>query len=158
MLAVAIGVVVGQVMLSVVTVASGAMSQMVESQQVVVRTTDEWWRLWARHAPNADAPDVDFDESMVVGVFLGRRPTPAFRVEITAVEAIGDQTVVTFIEHRPDPGAMVARVLSAPYHLIRVERRPATVRFEQYRCAGPMTGSGERRGDRYPWSTGLRNR
>ena len=132
----AIGVVTGQIVLSVVTVASGAMSQMTDSQQVVVRTADEWQRLWARHAPNSDAPDVDFDESMVVGVFLGRRPNPAFRVEITAAEAIGDETVVTVMEHRPDPGAIVAQVLSAPFHVIRVDRRPGPVRFEQIDAPG----------------------
>lgn len=136
MLAVAIGVVTGQVVLSVITVASGAMSQVTDSQQVVVRTADEWQRLWARHAPTTDAPDIDFDESTVIGVFLGRRPNPAFRVEITAAEAIGDETVVTFIEHRPDPGAVVAQVLSAPFHVIQVDRRPGTVRFEQIEAPG----------------------
>ena len=60
--------------LLVVTVAQGAMSNIEEPRQVVVRTAAEWQALWKEHSPETALPAVDFAQSTVVGVFLGSRP------------------------------------------------------------------------------------
>jgi hypothetical protein len=112
------------------TVAQGAMSNIEEPRNVVVRTAAEWQALWKEHDPDHPAPAVDFAESMAVGVFLGSRPTAGFAVEITAVRAEGTRTIVEYRERRPG-GDFVAQILTSPFHIIRVERSVGAVDFRR---------------------------
>jgi hypothetical protein len=106
------------------TLAQGIQSDIGQSRQVVVRTAEEWRALWAAHS-SQPAPSVDFSRSVVVGVFLGSRPTAGFRVEITGATAQGGQAVVRFVEHRPAPDALLAQIITAPFHLVVL---PASLR------------------------------
>ena len=59
----------------------GAMSDIASERQVSVRDAVEWASIWRQHAPSRAQPSVDFAREMVVGVFLGRRPTAGFSVQ-----------------------------------------------------------------------------
>lgn len=113
------------------TLAQGNESAIEEPREAVVRTTAEWKALWARHAPDQPMPAVDFSNSMVVGVFAGFRNTAGFRVEITAIEATGDGVIVTWRESRPAPDAILAQVITYPFHLVRTGRTDARVTFRR---------------------------
>ena len=65
------------------TVAAGEQSGVGDPRQVVARAQEEWGRLWQEHAPRLPIPKVDFGVRMVVGVFLGTRPTSGFAVRVT---------------------------------------------------------------------------
>ena len=71
---------------------------------------------------------------MVVGVFLGARPTAGFAVEITSVTADGNRTIVEYAERRPPRDAFVAQVVTSPFHVVRLMRAAGTVEF---RRSGP---------------------
>jgi hypothetical protein len=111
------------------------MSNIEEPRSVVVRTAAEWQALWKDHDPEHAAPVVDFADSMVIGVFLGSRPTAGFAVEITAVKEDANRTIVEYVERRPARDDLVAQVLTSPFHLVRVTRMPAAVEFR--RLGGP---------------------
>lgn len=115
----------------VATVAQGAMSNVEEPRQVVVRTEAEWQALWKQHDARNPAPVVDFGQSMVVAVFLGTRPTAGFAVEITAVKAEGSRAVVEYRERRPPRDALVAQLLTAPFHAVRVARTASPIEFRR---------------------------
>jgi len=117
--------------LLLVTVAQGTMSNIEEFRQVVVRTPVEWQALWKEHDPQGAAPAVDFTQSMVVGVFLGSRPSAGFAVEITAVRAEGKGTVVEYVERRPPRDAFVAQVLTSPFHVVRLTRTAGAIEFRR---------------------------
>jgi hypothetical protein len=68
---------------------------------------------------------------MVVGVFLGSRMTGGFDVQITGAEVDGGALVVRYTETTPAPGAMLAQVITAPFHLVSVEKFDGPVRFER---------------------------
>ena len=121
-------------MLLFVTVAQGTMSNIEEPRTVVVRTAAEWQALWKEHDPDHPAPAVDFAQSTVVGVFLGSRPTAGFAVEITAIKADGNRTIVDYVERQPPRDAVLAQVLTSPFHIVRLERTPGVIEF---RRAGP---------------------
>ncbi|MGH9256793.1 MAG: protease complex subunit PrcB family protein [Vicinamibacterales bacterium] len=106
------------------TLAQGTQSNIGQPRQVVVRTVEEWRVLWAAHSLQP-APPVDFLRSVVVGVFLGSRPTAGFRVEITGATAQDGQAVVRFVEHRPAPDAILAQIITTPFHLVVL---PASLR------------------------------
>ncbi len=116
--------------ISFTSVAEGTRSQIQEPRQVVVRTAADWQTLWTAH-DSAAAPNVDFSRAIVVGVFLGTRPTAGFSVRITAVTATGTKAVVEYVEGRPRPGGMTAQVLTSPFHLVTVPRTIETVVFKQ---------------------------
>jgi len=111
-------------------VAQGTNSQITESRHVVVRTADEWQALWKAHAASA-APAVDFSKSMVVGVFVGTRPTAGYGVQITSVRQTADAIVVEYRERQPASGGMTAQVLTSPFQLVSIPRDTKKVEFTQ---------------------------
>jgi hypothetical protein len=108
----------------------------------------------------ADLP-VDFRKEGVLAVYMGQRPTAGFRLALhdpTVAIADGVGKVVVRFEE-PEPGAMVAQVLTSPCLLLRMPKQgirqlrvvdPAgTLRASAN--VGVLPGSQERRPqDRYP--------
>jgi hypothetical protein len=113
-----------------VTIAQGARSAIDEPRQVVVRTSEEWGTLWSAHSTQP-IPEVDFTQLVVVGVFSGFRPTAGFSVAMTKVEMKEKRAIVHFEEHGPPPDALVAQVVTAPYHLATLPRDIAVFEFVQ---------------------------
>ncbi len=113
------------------TLARGDHSQVEEPRQVVARSAGEWASLWKAHGGTGKPPAVDFARSMVIAVFLGTRPTAGHSVEILRIEKQGAALVVTYQEGRPAPDAMVAQVLTAPFHIVRTEPHAGPVRFQR---------------------------
>lgn len=113
------------------TVASGDLSGIEEPREVVVRAAAEWGALWREHGEAGALPAIDFTTSMVLGVFLGSRASAGFHVEITSVRLDNGVLVVEYRERTPPPGMVVAQVLTAPFHLVRVARRDQVVRFKK---------------------------
>lgn len=115
--------------LPLTTVAQGTLSSIDEPLQVVVRTPAEWERLWRRHGSGQPVPAVDFGTKMVVGVFLGSRPTAGYKVEIVEILRTADGLVVTYAERKPAPDRMVAQIVTAPFHLVSCDRQDGAVKF-----------------------------
>jgi hypothetical protein len=117
------------VQMKIATVQRGDLSAIEERREVVVRTSAEWAALWKQHSPGQKPPAFDPARSMVVGVFLGSRPSGGFAVEITGVRREGPDLIVTYRESKPDPQMMVIQMLTSPFHLVRIDRDDGTVRF-----------------------------
>jgi hypothetical protein len=113
------------------TVEKGSLSNIDAASKVVVRSAAEWAKLWKTH--NFDKPEarVDFEKEMVVGVFMGSRPTGGYSVEIVSLTDKDGTLVVNYRESSPRPGAMTTQVLTFPYHLIATAKRNGEVKFEK---------------------------
>ena len=113
------------------TVVKGPMSGIEEPRQAAVRSAAEWSALWKTHDPGGERPPVDFSREMVVGVFLGSRPTAGYGVEI--VRAVGNSAtlVVEYVETAPSREAITAQILTAPYHLAAIPQHGGEVRFQK---------------------------
>ena len=116
---------------SVTNVAKGDMSGQQIAKQVTVRTPSEWKALWKDHAPTESMPTVDFTKSMVVGVFLGTKPSAGYAVEITGARPDAKDLIVEYVQKQPAPGTMTAQILTGPYHLVSVPKHAGPVRFVQ---------------------------
>ena len=113
------------------TIDKGDQSNMDDAKQVAVKTGAAWKQLWQQHSPDRPLPAVDFTKEMVVGVFLGSRPTAGYSLEIvSAIEANGT-LVVRYREAAPPRGTMTAQVLTSPFHLVAVPFFPGDVKFEK---------------------------
>jgi len=112
--------------LSIATVVRGHRSGIREPLQTVIRKQDEWNAFWKRHSSIETnpqlAPSVDFDREMVVGIFLGEKPTGGYEVEIVRAERRDSSLYFYYREKSPPPGAMVTQALTQPFHLVRVAK------------------------------------
>jgi hypothetical protein len=113
------------------TIDKGAESNIDSARQVTARTAAEWAALWKTHAFDRPLPTVDFSREMVIGVFMGSRPTAGFALEIVGAVDEGGTLVVTYRETTPPSGVVTAQVLVAPYHLVAVPKHTEMVRFEK---------------------------
>ena len=129
-----------QTALLFVPVAAGTTSGITQPRQVVVRTTEDWRALWREHGAGTPVPSVDFSSATVVGLFLGERPTAGYQVDVVSVLNEGGAAVVEYVERRPSPDAMVAQVVTAPFHLVSLQRVDIEVRFRK--LDGRVTGAG----------------
>ena len=112
-------------------VAKGPISGIDTARQVTVRSAPEFATLWKSHAADRQMPDVDFNTNMVVGIFLGGRPTAGFGVEIVSAQPEAGALVVKYKESRPSRDAISAQVVTAPFHLVAVPKFEGTIRFEK---------------------------
>ena len=113
------------------TVARGPMSAINESKEVVVRSSTEWTALWSAHAGTQSAPAVDFSTDMVAAVFLGRRATAGFSVEILEARSEGDVLIIEYAERRPGRSDIVSQVLTSPFHIVKLPTQTGSVRFQK---------------------------
>jgi hypothetical protein len=101
-------------------------------REVVVRTEAEWTALWTEHAPDRPRPKVDFSRDMVVGVFLGTKPTAAYSVAVVSTIDASGVLIVRYRITQPPAGTMTAQVITFPYHLAVVPKSSAKdVKFEK---------------------------
>ena len=113
------------------SVAKGNTSGHQNAKQVVVRTPAEWKALWSEHSATEKMPAVDFGSNMVVGIFMGTKPSAGHAVEIVAVRTHDKDVIVEFVQTQPGRGTMAAQILTEPYHLVSVPRHAGAVRFSQ---------------------------
>lgn len=109
----------------------GTLSEVAAERRVVVRESVEWTATWRQHAPSRAEPAVDFSREMVVGVFLGQRPTAGYSVEVAGYREAGNDVVVLYREGQPARDAITAQILTSPFHLVAIPRHSGAVSFEK---------------------------
>jgi hypothetical protein len=115
----------------IVPIAHGPLSNGSTARQSVVRNPEEWSSMWTSLPTKQAAPDVAFDQMMVVGIFLGNRPTTGYKVEITGARKEGAELVITWREVAPAEGASVNATVTSPFALAGIQRHDGPVRFEK---------------------------
>jgi hypothetical protein len=105
----------------------GQLSPIAMPQNVVIKTLEDWQALWPGHI----APDVDFENFMVAGVFLGTKPNTGYSVQIMDIKTFPDKLQITYREINPTPGALYAQVLTQPYALRGVPKTNLPVIFQK---------------------------
>ena len=114
------------------TIEKGDQSNVDEAKQVLVRTGAEWTKLWQQHNPDRPRPAVDFSKEMVVGVFMGSRPTAGFNTSVISTTAANGALIVRYKETMPGPGTISAQILTFPYHLVAIPKADVKdVKFEK---------------------------
>jgi hypothetical protein len=114
------------------TIEKGDQSNIDETRQVLVRTDAEWTKLWQQHAANRPRPQVDFSKEMVVGLFMGSRPSAGFSTAVISATAGNGALMVRYSETMPSARAVSAQVLTFPFHLVAIPKATVTdVKFEK---------------------------
>jgi hypothetical protein len=101
------------------------------SGQVVIRNDNQWISFWGEHHPHEAAPDVDFTQKMVLGVFAGSRPADQFSIAIIAVRSAPGTLIVDYRETPPPTGTFAVNVTAYPYDIKVVPRSTLPVKFNR---------------------------
>ena len=124
-------------LLQVVNVVGGVMSDEDEARNVVARSDAEWQDLWSNLGVRGNMPNVTFDNTMIVAVFLGSRPSAGYSVEVVNAVLDGDVLYVQYAERQPQPGSANAAVETTPYAVAGVPMFAGEVRFQQIEAEAP---------------------
>ncbi|PIQ24373.1 hypothetical protein COW36_24285 [bacterium (Candidatus Blackallbacteria) CG17_big_fil_post_rev_8_21_14_2_50_48_46] len=90
-------------------------SQILTFRTAVVETPEAWQELWKEHQGSLEQlPRVDFKQDRVVAVFLGKRATAGYQVQIAEILQQGEALEVRYRETKPARNQLVPMVLTAP--------------------------------------------
>lgn len=123
------------------TLAQGHDCAVTAPSRQVARTQAQYESLWKRHLPPRvsgqapkSPPKVDFRKEMVLAVFMGRKPTGGYAVQVTGAREEAGKLRVTVEERVPPPGALTIQMLTAPYHFAAVEKSALPVEWRGVRA------------------------
>ncbi|HYD79866.1 MAG TPA: DUF4214 domain-containing protein [Paucimonas sp.] len=106
----------------------GARSGIQQERTVIIEDRAAWAGLWAEHkrfdAAYAEVPSIDFDERIVLGVFMGSRTTACHSIRIVVIHRSGQNNVVEYRENTPSSAELCGEALVSPAHLVSVPRSP----------------------------------
>ncbi len=114
--------------------AQGTSSGIRQPLREVIRSQEEWDKLWGRHVsqrtPQPSAPEVDFDREMVIVATMGKQSTGGYQIQISQVRKLPEKAVqVTIQEKTPPEGAFTTQALTYPFHFAAVPKTDLPVRF-----------------------------
>ncbi|NIN49936.1 MAG: protease complex subunit PrcB family protein [Gemmatimonadales bacterium] len=106
-----------------------------QRRRVVIRSATELKTFWIEVAgprmPPPELPLVDFSESLVIAVAMGRRGTGGHDIRVDQVYRAGERIVVVVREISPGPSCMVTMGLTAPIDIVRIPRSEDPVTFAE---------------------------
>jgi hypothetical protein len=108
------------------TLAKNINSGVHEAKNVVIRTREEWVKLWeAIHlntAEKPELPEVDFESRMVIALFAGDKPTPGHDIAVLETLKVGKKKIqVAYKESKPGANCLYPQVLTQPYQIIEID-------------------------------------
>ncbi len=99
-----------------------------EEGRHVIDNQEDWDNLWTL-ASEDELPAVNFEEEMVLAVFMGMRSTGGYSIEM--VEIIEKDEVIEVMIEETVPGEddMVAMVITYPEHIVKIEKTDKPIVF-----------------------------
>ncbi len=110
------------------TLAHNFDSRYEEEMFYVIKDEETFVNLWENTLEEATI-EVNFDEQMVLAIFMGEKPSGGYGIEITHVIETDNAIEVTAIETVPGEEDMVTMALTYPSHVIVLEKSDKNVIF-----------------------------
>jgi len=88
-----------------------------------------WPLAVGRRVPQPPPPPLDFTNYSVAAFFWGTKPTGGYDIKVKEMFLKDDVLVVKLELRSPGPGSIVTQAITSPFLLLRVEGKPAKVRF-----------------------------
>jgi len=92
--------------------------------QIVARSQSEWDAVWRQHVSGDSSsrppPAIDFENEIVVALFLGDKPSGGYDVRISRADQSHDTLTIHYQERNLSPGGMVAQASTQPFHIVRI--------------------------------------
>jgi hypothetical protein len=112
---------------------TGQFSGIVSERLEVLRDQDAFAELWLAHGEVFSSvpvqPEVNFDQDMVVAVFLGQRATGGYTIAVTEVVDRKDSLLVNLRVTLPGTNCAVTQAFSQPHQMIAMRQSEKMVAF-----------------------------
>lgn len=92
----------------------------------VINTADEWSDVFEK----SPSLEIDFSETTVIAVFMGRRPTGGYGIEVKEIIDTGFLVVTKVEQTSPGKGCILPQVITSPYHIVKVDKIGKGVWFD----------------------------
>jgi hypothetical protein len=104
----------------------------VTEPQTIVATTAGAWRSLLGLTGDAALQSKPFDEAHQtgIGIFLGRRSTGGYGVQVVSMRSRDGRFVVEIDEQRPTDGSMVTQSLTSPWLILLIDRPELPISIE----------------------------
>ena len=112
-----------------VDVTSGAQSGVTDMLGVVARDDAELRALWSSLGLERAMPRVTFENTMIVAIYLGSRPSAGYGAEMVGVRRDGQTTVVEWVERLPRGDTAAPEGVTTPYVIAGVPAFAGQVQF-----------------------------
>ncbi len=106
------------------TISSGTGGGAKQPSRSVVTGPEDWEELRGsfQHSQELpEDPEIDWEEEMIIAVFMGEQRTGGYRIEIDELTQTNGELSVQIKRSEPEPGQPVTQALTYPYHIIKTE-------------------------------------
>lgn len=107
----------------------GLIPKSIPVQKVIYKDQESWEAFWQRYGKESP-PKIDFTKYVIVGVFLGAKPNPGYRVEITQVQKADSRILIKIVEYIPNPNRIYATIVIYPYCIIYFPKTEGEIIFK----------------------------
>lgn len=89
----------------------------------VIGSREAWAGLWTSLRSVGQEPTVDWEEEVVLGVFLGQQPSGGYSITIQSVQLVAsDRVEVRVVTRAPSPNDMVTMAITYPGDVVSIKR------------------------------------
>jgi hypothetical protein len=110
---------------------AGEGSKIKTPRTTIITSPGQFNSYWRESTGNNSVANVDFDREQLVAINIGERPTSGYKLSVTSVVQLSDQSVViSYVEQRPSVNARVTYVKTSPYVIIRMKKVNSRITFK----------------------------
>ena len=115
------------------TLAKGGYGRIEESVNLVIKNYEKWDSLWSKvyetRIPKPELPEVNFEEEMILAVFMGYHPTGGYSVSIENIIEKEERLIVEKKVVTPGPDDMVTNAITHPFHIVKTKKTDKEIVF-----------------------------
>lgn len=115
------------------TVEKNFYSGVEETRNVIVTNVNEWEALWdetVTWTPD-ELPFVNFNESVVIAVYMGEQLSGGFNVDILGIRETDEIIEVVSKFSKPESREGVTLALTQPFHMIKIQKTDKKIVFRE---------------------------
>lgn len=110
------------------TIEKKSYSGNLEQKNYVIKNSKDWNDLWSKMDNTRDVPIV-FNRDMIIAVFQGKKSTGGYSIEINRITEKENEIEVSVLETSSGSGCMVTKMLTSPYHIIKLAKQTKEIKF-----------------------------
>ena len=115
------------------TLAKGGYGGIEEPVNLVIKDNKKWDSLWSKvyktRIPKPELPEVNFEEEMILAVFMGYYPTGGYSVSIENIIEKEERLIVEKKVVTPGPDDMVTNAITHPFHIVKTKKTDKEIVF-----------------------------
>lgn len=117
------------------TLYASTVSGLYERKRAVLTDQETFSAVWDQvhdnHVPTPEAPEVDFEDSMVIVASMGGRPSGGYVIRIEGIARVGDDLRVELSETSPGKTCGTISMITAPVVMVQVPKVEGDVVFRE---------------------------